>query len=129
VQTRHTSSPTTPKTMVQVPWLVTVFSMMLKVRMWLPMTKTRNMIWATPKMSRPTGPKYPTCVGHVVYAWVGEFEFANDGANVDCKDAQASDENDAAGSISMDEGRAWKMIAYGTVPTAARTEGSEKNTE
>lgn len=56
------------------------------------------------------------CVGHVVYAWVGEFELANDEAIVGCEDAQASDENDAAGSISMDEGEAWKMIAYGKCP-------------
>ncbi len=65
--------------------------MMLKVRMWLPMAKMRNTIWAAPKISRPTGLNYLTCVGHVVYAWVGEFGFANDEASVDCEDAQASD--------------------------------------
>ncbi len=80
------------------------------------MTKTRNMIWAAPKISRPTGPNYLACVGHVVYAWVGEFGFANDEASVGCEDAHASDESDAAGSISMDEGEAWKMIAYRKCP-------------
>lgn len=40
-----TIKPTTPKTMVQVPWLVIVLNNTEKVRMWLAIKKIRNSSW------------------------------------------------------------------------------------
>jgi hypothetical protein len=41
----HATNPTTPKTMVQVPWSVMVLNVTVKVRMWLAIRKIMNSSW------------------------------------------------------------------------------------
>jgi hypothetical protein len=56
VQNHSTIRATTPQTMLQVARSVMAFMAIVKVRMWLPMTKIRKMVCAAPPNSRPNGP-------------------------------------------------------------------------
>lgn len=57
VRINETMVPMIPKTMVQVPWLVSTFISTEKVRMWAAMMKTKMRICAISTTHRPTGPK------------------------------------------------------------------------
>lgn len=56
VKMNDTIIPTSPKTIEQVPWLLTVFNMLEKVKILLPMMNIRKSNCAVPKTSRPIGP-------------------------------------------------------------------------
>lgn len=51
-----TTIPTTPNTIVHVPWFESVFSAIVQVRRWLPMTKIPTMTNAAPNISLPIRP-------------------------------------------------------------------------
>lgn len=53
---KQMKSPMTPKTVVQVPWSVSVFIKIVNVSKWLDIRKIRSSSWPIPKISRPTRP-------------------------------------------------------------------------
>lgn len=62
-------NPTTPKTIVHVPWSVMVLNCCVKVRIWLAIRKIRNKSWPTSSNSRPNRPIKSSPASAMLWIW------------------------------------------------------------